>query len=610
MSPNVGLNVLEVDGLAAPTVTAAPTSVGAFVGITERGVPNSPVRVTSPAAYRDRFGLARSDGLLSYALDGFFGNGGREAYVTRVVGAGSTAARTTLDNRAAVAAPSLLVAAGYRGHEDPGAWGERVRVDVRDDPRVQTKLSADTSANATGATLQSVAGVSVGSVLRFVAGATTLYRKVVTVDTTMNQVTWAGAIAAVLSAASTVVSTAEFRLAIRYRPSTTADERQVEDWRNLSMETGSADYAVDRVNHALTGSRYVTVVDLSGTAASGDENPKLVSSQPLVASSESVPSSTEFLGDSASGTGLHAFDVVEVQLVAAPDAHLLSAPQRDSVVQTALDYCATRGDCMYVGSAPDRGRRPGVTVPRALSDYAQLESAYAATTLTSYGRKFQAAKVFGAVYAPWVRVADESAAGPAPTRFVPAEGHVMGIYARTERERGIFKAPAGSAAGVRGALDVAATFDDIQHDGLVRNATINGIRREAGLGITVAASRTLSTDTRWWFVSVRLLFNFVKSSLRESLRFVRQEPHTDALRRTVVNNVVRPFLLGLWRQGAFGSDPADDVFTIKCDAENNPPNEVDLGNFKLEVYVYPVKPAETVLIVVGQQPSASTASES
>ena len=74
-------------------------------------------------------------------------------------------------------------------------------------------------------------------------------------------------------------------------------------------------------------------------------------------------------------------------------------------------------------------------------------------------------------------------------------------------------------------------------------------------------------------------------------------------------NVVTPFLMGLWRQGAFGSSPPDAVFSVKCDAENNPPSEVDVGNFKLEVYFYPVKPAETVIIVVGQQPSGATAAE-
>src|SRR5204862_7175183 len=103
-----------------------------------------------------------------------------------------------------------------------------------------------------------------------------------------------------------------------------------------------------------------------------------------------------------------------------------------------------------------------------LSDYTQLESGYVGT-IKSYAATFQASKVFGALYAPWFRVADPAAAGPAPARFVPPEGHVLGVYARTELERGIFKAPAGIAAQVRGALDVSATFTDPQHTDLLQN---------------------------------------------------------------------------------------------------------------------------------------------
>jgi phage tail sheath protein FI len=106
-----------------------------------------------------------------------------------------------------------------------------------------------------------------------------------------------------------------------------------------------------------------------------------------------------------------------------------------------------------------------------------------------------------------------------------------------------------------------------------------------------------------------LLFNFVKASLRDGLRFVRQEPHTEELRRAVRFNVVRPFLLGLWRQGAFGSGTPDESFVVKCDAENNPPAEVNLGNFRVDVLFYPARPAETILIVVGQQDSGAAAEE-
>lgn len=607
MALEVGVNVIEVDGRASPTIQAAPTSVAAFLGLTERGVPNRPVRITNLEQFRARFGNHRSDSYLAYAVEGFFLNGGREAYVSRVVGSGSTAASVTLNDRQTpTAAPTLRLAAGYRGREDPGDWGERLRLDVRDDPRGSTQLQANTTTNATSAQLQSLNGFQVGSVVRFVDGTNTFYRKITSVDPATNIISWTDPIGPTLNQASTQVTTAEFRLIVRYQATPTADFTMVEEWSHLSMETDSADYVVDCINHPFTGSRYITVADVSGSAPTGEENPAIVSNQALTNGTENAPTATDYSGNAGQKTGFYALDTVQVQLLAVPDAHMLADSGRDSVVRGALDYCPGRGDCTFVGSAPDRGAPPGIT--RAVSDYTQLESDYI-NTIKSYSANFQANKVYGALYTPWIRVNDPVGAGPAPARFVPPDGHVMGVYARTEQERGIWKAPAGNAAQVRGALDVAATFTDGEHTDLVRNGFVNGIRRTPGVGIVVAASRTLSTDTRWWFANVRLLFNFVKVSLRDGLRFVRQEPHTEELRRMVRFNVVTPFLLGLWRQGAFGSDPPDQVFSVKCDGENNPPEEVNLGNFRLEVYFYPVRPAETIIIIVGQQPSGASASE-
>jgi phage tail sheath protein FI len=500
----------------------------------------------------------------------------------------------------------LRITAGYRGQQDPGTWGERLRIDVRDDPRGTTKLQVDTVANATSAQLLSLNGIRLGSVLRLVNAGTTSYRRITAINAGTSTVSWTGPIASILPAASTQVTTAEFRIIVRYQATPTSDFATVEDWPQLSMESDSPDYAVDRINHQFTGSRYITVSDISAITPSGEENPAVTSNRALGGSAEPAVTVQSFTGDAAQRTGVHAFNTAQVQLMAIPDVHVLTAANRTSIVRAALDYCAARGDCMFVGSAPDRGTSSGVGA-RALSDYNQTESNYV-TTLKNYSSQFQASKVYGALYACWIRVNDPSP-GPSPTRFVPPDGHLMGVYARTEFESGIFKAPAGNRAQVRGALQVSAAFTEEQHTDLVRNGFINGIRFTPGPGITIAGSRTLSTDTRWWFVNVRLLFNFVKSSLRDGIRFVRQEPHTEELRRMVRFNVVRPFLLGLWRQGAFGSDPADQVFTIKCDTENNPPAEVDLGNFKLEVYFYPVKPAETIIIVVGQQPGGSSAGE-
>ncbi|MFF0445277.1 phage tail sheath family protein [Streptomyces sp. NPDC004609] len=610
MFPNVGVNVVEVDGTASPVIAGAPTSVAAFVGPTERGPVNRPVRLTGPAQFRDRFGRTREDGILGYALEGFFLNGGTTAYVSRVVGAGSSPASRTLDDRQPAPEAVLRVSAGHRGESDPGPWGRRLRVDVVDEPRTSTTLASATAANATTATLQSTEGITVGSVLRFTSGDRHEYRRLTGVNTAAGSVTWTTPVTAAMTKAATTVNTPEFRLAVHYRADPSGGFAQVEVWTGLTMEPGSPDHAATRLNHPLSGSRYVTLTDLSaGTAGAGLRYPAAVTGRELSdAGAENACIAADYAGDAADRSGLYALDTAEVQLLAVPDAHTLSGDGRRTVVRAALDYCAGRGDVCFVGSSPDRATRAGATVPRAPADYAELESDYLEGVVTD-AADFTAAKVYGALYAPWVQVADPLATGPAATRFVPADGHVMGVYARTDRERGIWKAPAGTSAQLRGVLDTAARFTDAQHTHMVRDGRVNGVRPERAAGIVVAASRTLSTDSRWAFVNIRLLFNYVKVSLRDGLRFVRQEPHTEALRRSVRLNVVTPFLTGLWRRGAFGADPPEQVFSVKCDAENNPASEVDLGNFRLEVYFYPVRPAETVTIVVGQQPSGGSAAE-
>ncbi|MFE0250661.1 hypothetical protein [Streptomyces sp. NPDC059010] len=607
MPLQVGINVEETDGRAAPALPAAPTSVAAFVGRTRRGVPDRPVRVSAPEQAAARFGGPVSDGYLWHALDGFFRNGGREAHVVRVVGPGTTAASTTLTDRQSPPAACLRVTAGYRGSPDPGLWGEALRVDVRDDPRGSTRLATAVAAGDTAARLESTAGLAPGTVLRFPpTGVTPLHRKLTDVDPATATVTWSGALGTALPAGA-AVTTAEFRLDVRYRERPTAPWSVVEEWTGLSMESDAPGYAPDRLNHPVSGSRYLLLTDLTTGARPGADSPAVVSGAALGAAAEQPPGAGDLIGAAAARTGLSALDTTRVQLLAVPDAHLLPTAARRSVARAALDYCAARGDCLYVGSPPDRGAPDG-TVPRSPADYSQAVSDYVETVRT-YAAALRGSKVYGALYTPWILVDNPAGTGPAPARFVPPEGHVMGVYARTEQERGVHKAPAGDAAQVRGALDVAAAFSDGEHTDLVRLGGVNGIRPLHRRGIVVAASRTLSADPRWQFVNVRLLFNFVKSSLREGLTFAQQEPNDDRLRQMVKFTVVTPFLLGLWRQGAFGSDPPDQVFTVKCDAENNPPADVARGIFRLEVYLYAARPAETVRIVVGQQPGGSSATE-
>jgi phage tail sheath protein FI len=91
---------------------------------------------------------------------------------------------------------------------------------------------------------------------------------------------------------------------------------------------------------------------------------------------------------------------------------------------------------------------------------------------------------------------------------------------------------------------------------------------------------------------------------------VVQEPNNDTLWNKIKYNSVTPFLMDLWRRGAFGPGKPEDVFTVKVDAENNPPANIQQGILNVEVYFYPSRPAETIVLTIGQQEGGATAAES
>lgn len=691
MSFNIGLNVVEVDGFAPPTIVGASVGVAAFNILTQRGVANSPVRITSFKQFADRFGGFEANALGAYLVKGFFDNGGQRAYVNRVVAADAAPAEITLIG--AGAADVLTLEAGWRGSPDPGAWANSLFVRVEPSSSVTQRLletapasidgaalaapidmsafpslslevdgeaippitfGAGDFANAAQATLAqirdainrrttaviaavetdhiqltsageiaarrrswtslrvtannptlgfsqmanavrgevaplaestarltSVADFQVGDAIRISEGADTHTAKLLRIDPDTQTVEWTPALAdpAPFDPFDTRISAVEFTLAVADNGVT--DEQIIESWPNLSMEPDLPNYAVTRLNDPFTGSRYLVATD-ANPAAVVRNTPGALAFTRLNPGNAGTATANDFIGSQPSRTGFYAFDPFDIQLVATERTDA-------AIVREALTYCVRRGDCMFVGAVPEASVAGGGAIP--------------------YGQTFQGKNVFGALYGPWIQVFDPVGTGATPTRWVPPTGHVMGAYARIAAGRGVWKAPAGDEAALAGALDVEYRLTDAEHTDLVKSGSVNGVRAIPGAGIIVDSSRTLSTDTRWLYVGTRLLFNFVKTSLKNGLRWVRQEPNRSTLWNTIKFGTVTPFLLGLWRQGAFGTGTPEQTFTVICDASNNPPAEVDQGNLRVEIYFYPSKPAETIVIIVGQQPSGGIASE-
>ena len=208
---------------------------------------------------------------------------------------------------------------------------------------------------------------------------------------------------------------------------------------------------------------------------------------------------------------------------------------------------------------------------------------------------------YGAYYFPWLEVYDPEKGNI----MVPPSGHVVGVYARVDGERGVHKAPANEI--VRGALGLRYTITKGEQD-ILNPKGINCIREFKGRGIRIWGARTISSDPEWRYINVRRLFNMVEHSIEKGTQWVVFEPNDERLWKKVVRNI-KAFLSRIYMSGAlFGKSP-DQAFYVKCDDETNPPEVIDAGQLICEIGLCPVKPAEFVIFRIGQMPTGGDVSE-
>jgi phage tail sheath protein FI len=208
------------------------------------------------------------------------------------------------------------------------------------------------------------------------------------------------------------------------------------------------------------------------------------------------------------------------------------------------------------------------------------------------------------LYYPWIHVVN-GATGEIVK--IPPGGHVAGIYARTDDERGVHKAPANEE--VRGLLladsgdirPLEFTITKGEQDELNPRG-VNVIRdfRPANRGIRVWGARTRSSDPLWKYVNVRRLFIFLEKSIDEGTQWVVFEPNDEptwaAVRRSITN-----FLIRVWRDGALMGPTQDDAFFVKCDRTTMTEDDILNGRLICYVGVAPVRPAEFVIIRISQK---------
>ena len=199
---------------------------------------------------------------------------------------------------------------------------------------------------------------------------------------------------------------------------------------------------------------------------------------------------------------------------------------------------------------------------------------------------------YAAYYFPWIQVYDPEKGNI----FVPPSGHMAGIYARSDSERGVHKAPANEI--VRGALGLRYNITRPEQD-FLNPRGINCIRNMGDRGIRVWGARTISSDPSWRYINVRRLFLMIEQSIEIGTQWVVFEPNDSGLWKRVSRDLTA-FLLRIYNSGALMGKTPEEAFYVKCDSETNPPEVVDAGQMVCEIGIAPVKPAEFVIFRIGQ----------
>jgi len=357
-----------------------------------------------------------------------------------------------------------------------------------------------------------------------------------------------------------------------------------EKFEGLNLSKGAKN-AFDVVNKAST---LVQLEELKVTGLNLAERAPAPGTYPLA-----LPASTttaivpvtpaDYEGDVTQRDGLGGLEAVdEVTMVLAPDAMaafkagILDMDGLKAIQLAMIAHCERMGDRVAIIDAP-----PDLNA-QEVQDWRM--------NVAGYDSKY------AAMYYPWINVADPTPNAPATTISVPPSGHIAGVWARNDSERGVHKAPANEV--IRGVISLPITLTNSEQSVLNPNG-VNCLRVFAGRGIRIWGARTLSSDASWRYLNVRRLFNYVEKSIERGTQWAVFEPN-DQMLWSKMRRDINSFLKNVWREGAlFGATP-EQAFFVKCDEENNPQETRDVGQLIIDIGIAPVKPAEFVIFRIGQ----------
>lgn len=631
------------------------TSIAAFLGPWKYGTPNEPKKIFSWDEFKREFDdpsgqtePPADDDYLWYAVRGFFENGGRICYVTRVSNAKAgevklddhaaaqsitptPAAQRTIEVKARTAkdygatpitvtvahvstaqstlhkADTTLARTATQGVDvievaselDADKFGPNDRIVIDKDGggttvaevkrvdrslkliRLMAPLGDNCSANASvklanpdanTTTLRVVdaptmVNLAAGSVIELTElGGTPVYATVRTVSPQVTQTlkTWRVTLERALGvgldlAAGVTLKSQEFNFSI-------SGPRSAR-YTGLSMNPGHPRYFVSVINNDPTGLVNAYPVEPPNTTPVPFNRPS--------ATVTTLPAGT---AEVRSTIGAADYETALAHLARFDDVNIVAAPGNTDhgVQQAIITHCETHmKDRFAVLDSPRGASVTGVAEHRPGVD-----------------------SVFGyaALYYPWLRV---SASEGNRLLLVPPSGHVAGIYARIDNNRGVHKAPAGTEATLNGVLGVEEALTDAEQGDLNMTHGVNVVRVfQAGGRAIVWGARTTATNKNWQYVNIRRLFLFLEESIQEGIRWAVFEPNNTELWQKL-KRTIAAFLAQQWRDGALFGASEKDAFYVRIDEAINPPDQRALGRLNIEIGVKPSYPAEFIVVRIG-----------
>jgi len=549
------------------------TSTAGFLGLAEKGPAEGlPELVTNFGDFLRIFGGYLSENAfeeyryLAYAVEHFFINGGSRCYVMRVIPPDAKAATNFTEETQ----DSLVLRISAR---TPGMWGDKLRLLFTPSSKAKTPILE--AIGEKEYRVKNSAGFNSGDFVVFDNGKSKSYTRVLKAQDNVIELEEAlqGNVVDKQLVPSKVLSTCEFTLQVFYGS-------EAETYEKLSFNPAAANYVEKKLARS-------TMIRVEHNPAVGEGAPfDIIAGEKageeqfwmgLAGGSDGslgALSAADFMGEDrgpGKRTGIQAFiDNDEVSVIAVPGV-------TDPNVQLALvAHCENLTSRFAV-----------LDIPRELKNVADVQS---------HRNIFDSD--YAALYHPWLQVFD-----PLDKRniFIPPSGSMVGIYARSDNTRGVYKAPANEV--VRACVGLDCQYNKGEQD-ILNPKGVNLIRAFTGQGIRVWGARTCSSNTIWKYINVRRLFIFLEQSIKNGSNWVVFEPNDEKLWARV-QRTIYSFLLGVWRGGALMGGTPDEAFFVRVDRSTMTQDDIDNGRLICVIGVSPVKPAEFVIFRITQKTADS-----